>query len=133
MKNLLARLRSFMARRYGTDDLNRFLLQVVLVFGLIGIIFNSILFKAISVLLFAVAFYRAMSKKIWDRQKENYQFKERMKPFNDKMDLIVKNLKDRKYKYFRCEHCGQIVRVPKGKGKIEIKCPRCGKKFDRKS
>lgn len=133
MKNLLARLRSFMARRYGTDDLNRFLLQVVLVFGLIGIIFNSILFKAISVLLFAAAFYRAMSKKIWDRQKENYQFKEKMKPFNDKMDLIVKNLKDRKYKYFRCEHCGQIVRVPKGKGKIEIKCPRCGKKFDRKS
>lgn len=133
MKNLLARLRSFMARRYGTDDLNRFLLQYVLVFGLIGIIFNSILFKSMSVLLFAVAFYRAMSKKIWDRQKENYQFKERMKPFNDKMDLMVKNLKDRKHKYFRCEHCGQIVRVPKGKGKIEIKCPRCGKKFDRKS
>ncbi len=133
MKNFLTRLRSFMARRYGTDDLNRFILRNVFVLALIGVLFNSILFKSISILLLVYAISRAMSKKIWDRQKENYQFKEMMKPFNNKMDLIVKNLKDRDHRYFRCEHCGQIVRVPRGKGKIEIKCPRCRKRFDKKS
>lgn len=133
MKNFLTKFKSFMARRYGTDDFNRFLLQCVLVLVIIGALFKSILFKSFAILLFGYAFYRAMSKRIWDRQKENYLFKEKMKPFNYKMDLIVKNLKDKDHRYFRCEHCGQIVRVPRGKGKIEIKCPRCGKRFDKKS
>ena len=31
--------------------------------------------------------------------------------------------------YFRCPSCHQQVRVPKGKGHIEIRCPKCGTKF----
>ncbi len=133
MKKILAKLRSFMARRYGTDDLNRFLLRCILVVAIIGAIFNSIFFKSLAIVLLGWAFYRAMSKQIWNRQKENYKFKEMMKPLNNEMDLIVKNLKDQNYRYFRCPNCGQIVRVPRGKGKIEIKCPRCSSKFDKKS
>ncbi len=37
------------------------------------------------------------------------------------------------YKYFNCPNCNQKVRVPKGKGKIEITCPKCRTSFIRKT
>ena len=42
-------------------------------------------------------------------------------------------LPNKEYKYFLCPNCKQMVRVPRGKGNIEIKCPKCQHKFDRKS
>ena len=33
------------------------------------------------------------------------------------------------YKFYTCGQCGQKVRVPKGKGKIEITCPKCRNTF----
>ncbi len=39
----------------------------------------------------------------------------------------------RYYKYFNCPNCNQKVRVPKGKGKIEITCPKCRTTFIRKT
>lgn len=32
------------------------------------------------------------------------------------------------YDYLSCPFCGQRMRVPKGKGKIAVKCPSCGEK-----
>ena len=41
---------------------------------------------------------------------------------------------DRKYfKFFKCPACRQKIRVPRGKGKIEITCPRCGDRFIKKT
>ncbi len=40
---------------------------------------------------------------------------------------------DKDHKYFFCPKCGQSVRVPKGAGKIRVKCPKCGEKFERKA
>ncbi|MBR3231854.1 MAG: hypothetical protein IKF75_04170, partial [Lachnospiraceae bacterium] len=40
--------------------------------------------------------------------------------------------KDRKtYRYFKCPGCGQEVRVPKGKGRIRITCPKCHQSFEK--
>ena len=41
---------------------------------------------------------------------------------------------DRKhFRFFKCPACRQKIRVPRGKGRIEITCPRCGSKFIKKS
>ena len=37
------------------------------------------------------------------------------------------------YSYFRCPQCGQQLRVPRGRGKISITCPKCGHQFIKKS
>ena len=37
------------------------------------------------------------------------------------------------FKFFKCPACRQKIRVPKGKGKIEITCPRCGDRFIKKT
>jgi len=45
----------------------------------------------------------------------------------------VDRIKDREHRYFDCPKCRQMVRVPRGKGKISITCPKCREKFVRKS
>lgn len=42
--------------------------------------------------------------------------------------------KQRKTSHFlKCPSCGQILSVPKGKGKIRVTCPRCHAKMETKS
>ena len=36
-------------------------------------------------------------------------------------------------KIFRCPKCHQMIRVPKGRGKIAIRCPKCKFEFIRRS
>ena len=36
---------------------------------------------------------------------------------------------DKEHKYFTCRNCKTICRVPMGKGKVEITCPKCGAKI----
>ena len=40
---------------------------------------------------------------------------------------------DKEHRIFRCPNCSQRVRVPRGRGKIEITCPRCGHQFIKRS
>ena len=49
------------------------------------------------------------------------------------LSLIFDRLKDRQHRYFACPKCRQTVRVPRGKGKISITCPKCREKFIRKT
>ena len=35
----------------------------------------------------------------------------------------------RLYHYYRCPQCRQKLRVPRGRGRIQISCPRCGTQF----
>ena len=40
---------------------------------------------------------------------------------------------DAEHRIFRCPKCSQRVRVPRGRGMIEITCPRCGNSFRKRS
>ena len=33
------------------------------------------------------------------------------------------------YHHFACPACGQKLRVPKGRGKVVVTCPKCGREF----
>ena len=123
-------IRRFMSGRYGSDQLNWALILLVLVLSVLNnilyvILGSPLLYGSISVLYTAVvvfAFYRMLSRNIVLRQKENQQWLS-----------FWARLKDRNHRYFRCPHCKQRVRVPRHKGKISIRCPRCGDKFIRKT
>ena len=40
---------------------------------------------------------------------------------------------DKDHKYFTCKTCGTVCRVPVGKGKIIITCPKCGAQIQAKT
>ena len=41
--------------------------------------------------------------------------------------------RDRKhYKYFKCPTCKQVLRAPKGRGRIRVTCSRCHHIFEKK-
>ena len=123
---LSAQLRHFMAGRYGTDRLNMAILGVGLVASLLSVFFqafplNLILFFLSYGMMFW-AIFRTLSRNTYKRYLENRKFLQ----FFDR-------IKDREHRYFDCPKCRQMVRVPRGKGKIAITCPRCREKFVKKT
>ena len=119
-------LRTFMAGRYGTDRLN----MVILCAGLVASILSSLvrvtplnlIFWLLSYGLMIWAICRTLSRNTYKRYQENRKFMQ-----------IFDRLKDRQHRYFDCPKCRQMVRVPRGKGKISITCPRCREKFIKKT
>ena len=119
-------LRSFMAGRYGTDRLNMVILCAGLVASLLSVWVSvtplNLIFWALSYGLMIWAIFRSLSRNTYKRYQENRKFLQ----FFDR-------LKDRQNRYFDCPKCRQMVRVPRGKGKIAITCPRCKEKFVKKT
>jgi DNA-directed RNA polymerase subunit RPC12/RpoP len=84
----------------------------------------------ISFAIVAIAFFRMFSKDIEKRRKENLIFmslvnKAKKWYYNTK----VKRHQSKFYLVFKCPKCSQKLRVPRGKGKVSIKCSKCGHKF----
>lgn len=120
--------------RYGTDELCLCLLVVGLATALLSAIFNSSVLHFVSLISYFFCIYRSLSKNILKRQKENAFFLEKTIPLRRWGKLQKKRFADREnYRYFACPKCRQQVRVPKGKGKIRIICPKCREEFIRKS
>ena len=115
--------RNFMLGRYGSDKLNVFLLVAGIVLMLLGAILgNWFTWASIFSLLCYVpliwCIFRMYSRNIEARRRENAAF----------LNFFA-HLKDREHRYFRCPKCRQTVRVPRGRGKINIRCPKCGERF----
>ena len=123
---LSAGLRNFMMGRYGTDRLNMVILSVGLVASLLSVILRApVLDLVLFVLSYGMMFwaiFRTLSRNTYKRYQENRKFLQ-----------LVGRVKDREHRYFDCPKCRQMVRVPRGKGKISITCPRCREKFVKKT
>ena len=123
---MTAGLQRFMYGRYGTDRLNTVVLGIGLVACLIGMFVSSpipsLLLTLISYACMFWALFRTFSRNTYNRYQENRRFSQ-----------LLEQLKDRNNRYFSCPKCHQSVRVPKGKGKIAITCPRCKERFIKKT
>ena len=126
LDKLSAWMRRFMAGRYGTDQLNMAILGAGLVLCIISMFIRipqvNLLMTTISYALVFWAVFRTFSRNTYKRYEENRKFRQ----FFDR-------LKDREHRYYTCPKCHQSVRVPRGKGKIAITCPRCRERFVRKT
>jgi hypothetical protein len=125
----------FMNGRYGSDQLNIALLILSISVSLIGgILFNRSIY--VSLVVYGISFlilYRGFSKKIYKRQQENLKFMRLIQPIKSKYKLIKLNLTQKQYKHVQCPRCHRTLRVPRGRGKIEITCPHCHVAFDKRS
>ena len=121
---LAAGVRRFMEGRYGNDRLNMYILGtglvLVLVYAFIPNRMVQLVLWALSYVLMFWAIFRMLSRNVYKRYQENRKFLQ-----------IFDRIKDRQHRYYDCPKCRQTVRVPRGKGKIAITCPKCKEKFIR--
>lgn len=119
-------IRHFMQGRYGTDKLNTAILLTGLGMSLLQIFIPGAWTKWVLMLLsygcMFYAIFRMLSRNTYKRYQENRKYLR-----------FLDRLKDKEHKYFECPRCRQSVRVPKGKGKISITCPKCKEKFIKKT
>ena len=122
MRNWLEKLNRamarFMAGRYGMDKLNSVLLWTSVILVFVAMFMPWVMLRlgltVRSYLIMGWAVYRTFSRQTYKRYQENCRFL---------------RLMDRKHRYFDCPRCHQTIRVPRGKGKIAITCPKCREKF----
>ena len=122
----------FMYGRYGNDALNNFLFVLELILCVLSLFIRNIVISILFFVAFFLVVYRSFSKNIYARQAENAKFISIRSKISHTLKAIQKNVKDRSYKHFVCPNCSQIIRVPKGRGEVEITCPSCRTKFSKK-
>ncbi len=134
---------NLMRGRYGTDNLNRFLLIVAFVLIIIDMFLRWRLLHLLTVVLLIYIYCRMFSRNINARYRENQKFLQFAARFRKGRSGGgygsyggysggAGKTKDKTHKILRCPGCGEKLRVPKGAGTINISCPHCGTKFVKK-
>lgn len=122
--------RNFMIGRYGSDKLNIALLVSSIILSLISRFTGLGIIMYLSYIPLFLCIFRMFSRNINKRVQENNKFLLYYKPIErwviNKFNMM-KGLKT--YKYFKCPSCKQTVRVPRGKGRVNVICPKCSTKF----
>lgn len=122
MKKLKDKINRFFQERYGLDELGKFLIVINLITYILGIFLRSKLILGISVLCMIFLLYRIMSRQHWDRSEENRKYMSYVKLWKLKYEHR------KSARIYLCKRCGKYIRVPKGKGKIQVTCTVCGDK-----
>lgn len=127
-------LRSFMLGRYGPDHLGTALIVVSLIVSVVTRAFGFPIGSYAGYVLLIFALFRMLSRNIKRRRAENDRFIKLWWPIRTKISRFFTKLKSRKtHKFFKCPSCKNTLRVPKGRGKLQITCPKCGERFVRKT
>lgn len=130
------RIYRFMQGRYGAygaDGLTRFL-SVLVMLALVLSLFHVPFSYAIGILLIVYMYFRLLSRNYAKRQQENQFYLKQEYRVKNFWSKLVRDFKQRKtHHIYKCPTCRQKIRVPRGKGRIEIRCPKCNTRFIKKS
>lgn len=130
MREKLAR---FMYGRYGNDRFNQVLMIAALVALVISFLGGNIFYLA-ALIIMGYAYYRMFSKQHAKRSAENSWYLQKEWKVKSFFQKKKKEMETRKtHHIYKCPNCKQKIRVPKGRGKIEIRCQKCETRFIKKS
>ncbi len=124
----------FMQGRYGADQMGQMLSAVSMVFLIISLFSRNQAWFLLAVIGIVYNYFRMFSKNISKRYAENQKYLKMTAGIRGKLASWKSQLAQRKiYHIYRCPGCKQKIRVPRGRGKIEIRCPKCNTRFVKKS
>ncbi len=124
----------FMQGRYGADQMGQMLSAVSMVFLIISLFSRNQAWFLLAVIGIVYNYFRMFSKNISKRYAENQKYLTMTAGIRRKIASWKSQLAQRKiYHIYRCPGCKQKIRVPRGRGKIEIRCPKCNTRFVKKS
>ena len=127
LTELVSRYRKFMLGRYGNDELNFALILLSLLFSLVSNFDKLWFFYFISIALVGIAVWRTLSRNTNARYNERMKFITAISLLKNKFIKFKNHRVDKKtHKFYTCKKCKAKLRLPKGRGKIKITCPKCG-------
>ena len=126
-------LRRFMMGRYGVDQLSIAFLILYFFLSILGNFTRLFVFVLLSYIPFFLCWFRVFSRNISKRYAENSMFLKIWNPLKQKVKNWNHRITDRGHRYYKFTNCSNILRVPRGKGKICITCPVCRKEFIKKT
>lgn len=125
---------NFMRGRYGVDQLSFAILILYFIITILGSLFRIPYISYLALALIVWCWFRIFSRNTYKRAQENAKFMGKVYPIQNKWRTKKREFADRKtHKYYSCPNCKQRLRVPKGRGKITITCPKCKTKFDKRT
>lgn len=129
--NFLNKIIKFMYGRYGTDELNHFLLIFYVCCFMINLFWRQGWIFALEILSIFIIFFRTFSKNIEARRKEKNIFLKIKNGMKKPFETMIKNWKDKDHIYKKCYKCKTILRLPlpTKRGIKHTKCPNCKKKL----
>ena len=120
-------IQKLMMGRNGRDELETAVFYCSIFVYLLGGLFRLGLLQIFAWFGLLYSLFRVISKDVCKRREENRKFLQRL-------EFLKLRISMRKtHKIYRCKGCNRKIRVPKGKGKIEITCPMCGRKMIRRT
>ncbi len=128
------RFENFMSGRYGTDDLSKFMLVVCVVLLIINIFTGRTIIYVLALVILVLSYYRILSRNHVQRSSENEKYLDIVHSITGRFRRNGdRSPQSKEYHIYRCPSCGQKIRVPRGKGRILITCPKCRTEFQKKS
>ncbi|MGN0153424.1 MAG: hypothetical protein ACI4A3_03160 [Lachnospiraceae bacterium] len=129
---------NFMQGRYGVDQLSSFLIWTALVIALIGMFVRIPFLQILCWAMIIYAYVRILSRNINKRYAQNQKFLNATWGIRNAFAKVKYRIKYGKqtaepYRIYKCRKCGQKIRIPRGKGKIMVTCPKCKYQFKRRS
>lgn len=128
------KLQRFMMGRYGIDQLSKFLNAVVIVLLVLSLFINNHAISLLAMLLLVYCYFRMFSKNHRKRYDENMRFMKATANIRSRYRTFQRDRQIRRtHHIYRCPSCRQKIRVPRGKGRVAIRCPKCSAEFIKKS
>ena len=127
-------IRNFMIGRHGPDQLGIALIVLSLILNLLRVLLGFLPLLYFSYALLGLALFRMLSRNIPRRRAENDKFVRYWWPIKTKISRRIERVKSgRTHRFFKCPSCRNVLRVPRGKGKLQVTCPKCGERFFKKT
>ena len=123
-----------MQGRYGQDAFTRFLLGDMLACVVLNLLVGSRFLSIMAWTLLIYAYFRLFSRNHAARFAENQRYLNATAKLRHWFDQQKRLKEERKYHHiYVCPRCRQKIRIPKGKGKIMVRCPKCRHEFQKRS
>ena len=124
------KLQRFMMGRNGIDELNRFLMIVWFILWAIELFTKNGILSIFSFALLIYLYFRMFSRNLSKRYQENVAYLNMKNKITSKFRSKKSEMQQRKtHHIYKCPTCKQKLRVPRGRGNVEVRCRKCATVF----